>query len=103
MEDKSSKLYAYLTPDTGNTSNNAISSVDGQGNGELKEDIFTGTVTMEDLPDKKKWMMSLSLVHRNGLYINASKLTNFCKLIEFSILSTPYTNFSFSYFQCSEW
>ena len=36
------KLYAYLTPDTGNTSNNPISSIDGQGNGELKEDIFTG-------------------------------------------------------------
>ena len=88
MEDKSSKLYAYLTPDN---TNDKTSQVHGQGKGEFKEDIFIGIVKMGDLPDKRKWNMSLSLLHHNGLFINTSKLTEFCKLIEFVVLSTVYT------------
>ena len=59
----------------------------------MKEDIFTGIITLGDLPEKTKWMMSLSLVHHNGLYINSSKLTVFCKFIEFGVLSTLHTYF----------
>ena len=44
---------------------------------------------MGDLPDKKKWLISFSLVYNSGLYINVSQPTEFSKLI-YSVLSYVY-------------
>ena len=45
---------------------------------------------MGDLPDKKKWLISFSLVYNSGLYINVSQPTVFSKLIYYTILSYVY-------------
>ena len=45
---------------------------------------------MGDLPDKKKWLISFSLVHNSGLYINVSQPTVFSKLIYYIVLSYVY-------------
>ena len=42
------------------------------------------------LPDKKKWLISFSLVYNSGLYINVSQPTVFSKLIYFTVLSYVY-------------
>ena len=44
---------------------------------------------MGDLPDKKKWLISFSLVYNSGLYINVSQPTEFSKLI-YTVLSYVY-------------
>ena len=41
------------------------------------------------LPDKKKWLISFSLVYNSGLYINVSQPTEFSKLI-YTVLSYVY-------------
>ena len=46
---------------------------------------------MGDLPDKKKWLISFSLVYNCGLYINVSQPTEFSKLI-YTVLSYVYKN-----------
>ena len=45
---------------------------------------------MENLPDKKKWLISFSLVYNSGLYINVSQPTEFSKLIYYTVLSYVY-------------
>ena len=45
---------------------------------------------MGDLPDKKKWLISFSLVYNSGLYINVSQPTVFSKLIYHIVLSYVY-------------
>ena len=70
--------------------NNDASPVDGQGSGQFEGDTFIGTVNMGDLPDKKKWMISFSLVYNSGLYINVSQPTVFSKLIYYTVLSYVY-------------
>ena len=45
---------------------------------------------MGDLPDKKKWLISFSLVYNSGLYINVSQPTVFSKLIYYIVLSYVY-------------
>ena len=45
---------------------------------------------MEVLPDKKKWLISFSLVYNSGLYINVSQPTVFSKLIYYIVLSYVY-------------
>ena len=42
------------------------------------------------LPDKKKWLISFSLVYNSGLYINVSQPTVFSKLIYYIVLSYVY-------------
>ena len=42
------------------------------------------------LPDKKKWLISFSLVYNSGLYINVSQPTVFSKLIYYTVLSYVY-------------
>ena len=44
---------------------------------------------MGGLPDKKKWLISFSLVYNSGLYINVSQPTEFSKLI-YTVLSYVY-------------
>ena len=44
---------------------------------------------MGDLPDKKKWLISFSLVYNSGLYIRVSQPTKFSKLI-YTVLSYVY-------------
>ena len=44
---------------------------------------------MGDLTDKKKWLISFSLVYNSGLYINVSQPTEFSKLI-YTVLSYVY-------------
>ena len=44
---------------------------------------------MGDLPDKKKCLISFSLVYNSGLYINVSQPTEFSKLI-YTVLSYVY-------------
>ena len=44
---------------------------------------------MGNLPDKKKWLISFSLVYNSGLYINVSQPTEFSKLI-YTVLSYVY-------------
>ena len=41
------------------------------------------------IPDKKKWLISFSLVYNSGLYINVSQPTEFSKLI-YTVLSYVY-------------
>ena len=48
---------------------------------------------MGDLPDKKKWLISFSLVYNSGLYINVSQPTVFSKLIYYTILSYVYETY----------
>ena len=47
---------------------------------------------MGDLPDKKKWLISFSLVYNSGLYINVSQPTEFSKLI-YTVLSYVYKTY----------
>ena len=47
---------------------------------------------MGDLPDKKKWLISFSLVYNSGLYINVSQPTKFSKLI-YTVLSYVYETY----------
>ena len=42
------------------------------------------------MTDKKKWLISFSLVYNSGLYINVSQPTEFSKLIYYTILSYVY-------------
>ena len=84
LDNKPSYIQAHLTP-----VNNDISPVDGQGTGQFEGDTFIGTVNMGDLPDKKKWLISFSLVYNSGLYINVSQPTEFSKLI-YTVLSYVY-------------
>ena len=76
-------VHTHLTP-----VNNDTSPVDGQGSGQFEGDTFIGTVNMGDLPDKKKWLISFSLVYNSGLYINVSQPTEFSKLIHYIVLTT---------------
>ena len=78
------RVLAYLTPVSHDTS-----AVNGQGSGQFVGDTFIGTVNMGDLPDKKKWLISFSLVYNSGLYINVSQPTEFSKLI-YTVLSYVY-------------
>ena len=45
---------------------------------------------MENLPDKKKWLISFSLRYNSGLRINVSQPTVFSKLIYYIVLSYVY-------------
>ena len=76
MDNKPLHVRAHIKP-----VNNDTSPVDGQDSGQFKEDTFIGTVNMGVLPDKKKWLISFSLVYNSGLYINVSQPTVFSKLI----------------------
>ena len=83
MDNKPLYVFAHLTPVSDD-----ISPVDGQGSGQFEGDTFIGTVNMENLPDKKKWLISFSLVYNSELYINVSQPTVFSKLIYYNILMT---------------
>ena len=69
-------IHAHLAPLIDDTS-----PIDGQGSGQFEGNTFVGTVNMGVLPDKKKWLISFSLVYNSGLYINVSQPTVFSKLI----------------------
>ena len=40
------------------------------------------------LPDKKKWLISFSLVYNSGLYINVSQPNEFSKFILYYIINS---------------
>ena len=70
LDNKPLYIQTHLTP----VSNDTF-PVDSQGNGQFEGDTFIGTINMGALPDKKKWLISFSLLYNSGLYINVSQPT----------------------------